>query len=423
MPILHRRRRHDPLLPEVVISSAGRQRRSLRSHQIFVWRYKSYYLIAVAVTIVFTFYHFVLDEYAWVHARCLKTWFLFDTITQVECIEARTHKRATLDRSLWNLDSGNLNFNQTEAPDSVHHVITTPLEGTILDLALCSMEATARICQNKGCVVNVWIVDQAKYELDNGSWFPDMQRALESYQHCFRVVGGSLAEPDVLMGTKCVKPPACTSARALREWLASPLAQNQLPAHVSDAWRLVALYEMGGLYFDADVVPISTDVLHLPYTTVPAQNKAVGAYRLNGGVLRMNAHVCDSPKNSLKPTRFFDVLMRDHLKWAPRLARLAKEKQTFGFLGPCALTRVYASHKYTDTVAILPHDIVEPIITSKGICYGDTRPLAIHFSGIRKQHWRPHRTGSTGNDCWQNKVRAMCPGTFNEIDEKEKGSP
>lgn len=62
-------------------------------------------LVVVALMILLVVWHCVLDEYAWVHRRCLKPWLPMvffqspndNVVVNVECVEAATHKRAVKD--------------------------------------------------------------------------------------------------------------------------------------------------------------------------------------------------------------------------------------------------------------------------------------------------------------------------------------
>ena len=388
-----------------------------------------FFIIALAVWLV---YHLLLDEYAWVHRRCLKASIFKGTVAQVECVEATTHKLAALDLSLSDetILATNINFNKTSASQHVHYTITTPLFGSKLYLALCSMEAIGRLCNKGGvsnCIINVWIVDQARRQYENGTWFHDIHSTLGDYSYCLRLVGSSV-DKDELIGTACMNPLSSCKANnnRLRDWLSTSLATNQLPAHVSDAWRLVALNEIGGLYLDADVLPISPNILHLPSPTVTSQQK-VGAYRLNGGTLRMDAHVfcngddniSNEKKSDLKhTTTFLEALVSDHLEWAPRLAMLPQAQQTFGFLGPCALTRVYTDHRYSDdeTVTVLPHQIAQPPrIDAMKIC-NNPDLLAIHFTGSHKKDtWTGIMHVKTRKSCLKDLVQSSCPRILDKL--------
>jgi hypothetical protein len=289
------------------------------------------------------------------------------------------------------------------------------------------MEIMANTCVQDGCIVHVWIVDQASIALEQQQqqhlqsdiynentvfWLDEVQTILEKSRYCLHHVPstfvsmGETINTDHLIGPNCELPSppkpchterkhtttkssttARTSAQQLRQWLASPLATQQLPAHVSDAWRLVALAEYGGLYLDADVFPLSPyHMLRLPLPSIPTQIK-ISAYRLNGGVLTMEAlptasHTCDedddvddNDKKTLQQHQdhsFLHEMIIDHLYWAPRLARLPLDQQTFGFLGPCALTRTYLSRRYdqvlNNTPTILRRDMVEGTISPSTVC-------------------------------------------------------
>jgi len=281
------------------------------------------------------------------------------------------------------------------------------------------------------CRINVWIVDdaaekfnQAKDDAANSGKSQQMDGIDESSpvdelmdtlkglatlapSWCVRVVDGRLQRQYI--GPDC--PPrkydsssnSNSKAGAILEWLASPLAGNQITEHASDAWRLVALLEVGGLYLDLDVIILSDLLLRLPRNAVPVQPR-VGAYRMNGGVLRLGDRKDDDEnheRNVDKKRRvrggrkdgktFIEAMVEDHLYWAPRLATLPKEHngQTFGFLGPCALTRVFVSKQFNDQVLVLPEASVEPRI-NRELCsnYRTRGSLAVHFGGKTKENWR-----------------------------------
>jgi hypothetical protein len=350
-------------------------------------------ITCVAITtIMYVVHRFLLDEYAWVHRRCLKAWFVISTASSVQCVEAATHKRAMQDKTL-SVPPHPPIFEPTAAKHA-HYTITTPLTGEVLYLALCSIEAMTTICRKHHCTVNIWVVAQAATAVNDGSveqdlnWFEQVIGALDEAgdsSYCIRIPSSISDQSDQLQGSNCALPLPCTDSRELRDWLSSPLARNQLPAHQSDAWRILALVELGGLYLDADVLPLSSQLLYLPETSIPSQNK-VGAYHLNGGVLKMPEPVCHDVKQSNSPS-FLDALMKDHLYWAPRLAQQPLDQQTFGFLGPCALTRVYTLHDFIGSATILSYQAIEPNINPLPCELESNEHLAIHFSGGRKHKW------------------------------------
>jgi hypothetical protein len=290
------------------------------------------------------------------------------------------------------------------------------------------MEATSNhLCANGSdstgkhpCFINVWIVDQAAesvLHLSSTRLLLDITITLESTNNtswCVRIIDpvSQDSSQDLLIGNNCPSiqsDRSRTAAASLRKWLGSPQARQQIPAHLSDAWRLVALLEVGGLYLDADVLPIPPRLLQLPSPSVPAQGNA-GAYRLNGGVLRLGDNKDEHYENATAfrrhPTSFLAALERDHMTWAPRLAQLPKEKQTFGFLGPAALTRVYTLRAYQDRVKVLPPRIVEPaVVRGESLCRDS---LAAHFSGTNKQKWK----ALIRNTCLEKLVELACPYTL-----------
>lgn len=379
------------------------------------------------VILLYLLYYFVLDEFAWVHSRCLKSWILHpgNIVYQIQCIEASTHERATLDSTLWFDDSEDIfdiPFHPATMAKYIHYTITTAPTSSqgAFSLTLCSVEASGRICQAWDCSIQIWIVHQAATNATSTtSWFQELEITLKPYPHCFRIIEGG-NRPTVLIGSACPlqtqqeeqNSSICGSNHnknsayhMLQQWLTtSPLVENTLPAHISDGWRLVALASAGGLYLDTDVVPLSNDIVQLPGNTIPTQDK-VGAYRLNGGTLRLNTCL------------LLQELMKDYLQWASLLASsLSLQDQTFGFLGPCALTRVYTTKRGKEPVTILPPYVVEPPLD----CRGDDKnkkkktkkPLALHFSGHRKHSWQRHF------HCWDDRIKSSCPQTLIKIGYK-----
>ena len=411
MAVFHRQRSRLTILPSCHSSeSKGKRRYRTRSRRLLVLA------VVVSIATIGLAHFYLVEQYAWVRRRCLKSWLIWwDTVAAVECVEARTHKKAEQDPSLWDQNLlRNVQF-AVSPVQHVHYTVTTPLFGQVLTLALCSMEAISIFCRTKGCMVHVWIVDQAAATLKSdkhASWLDEMQATLQDSRHCLHISAiGDTSETDQLLGSACV-PSVCTeSSRELRNWLSTRLASEQLPAHVSDAWRLVALSEYGGLYLDADVLPLLPNILHLPSPTVPAQSK-IGAYRLNGGVLALDLIVpCEneplSPVGGVHrtPTSFLEAMIEDHLIWAPRLVRLPSSQQTFGFLGPCALTRVYLARRYEKPVTVLHVDRVEGAINEASLCHDDSR-LSVHFSGKRKNDWYGLLAG---HSCMRSRVHDACP--------------
>jgi hypothetical protein len=224
-----------------------------------------------------------------------------------------------------------------------------------------------------------------------------------------------------------------TIAGNIRKERGAPTAQQSqqlIPEHASDAWRLVALLEWGGLYLDLDVIPFTSRLMHLPCETVPTQHR-IGAYRVNGGVLRLgDSFLCSSSvyghgtennhdsRNDTSPGCFLQALEADHLWWAPRLARLSESEQTFGFLGPGALTRVAISSacRGDGQLTVLPDDVIEPVIdaTICALIQTNKTTLAAHFSRSKKTIWWPL---VTRYPCLEMKVRSVCPETTSELDE------
>jgi hypothetical protein len=281
--------------------------------------------------------------------------------------------------------------------------------------------------------------------------------------HGRAIMNGKRAFPSVFKLQECPPPTwrSRTAGRRMREWLNTsttgtpadttttttnirkeprePAAQQQhhqqlIPEHASDAWRLVALLEWGGLYLDLDVIPFTSRLMHLPCETVPTQHR-IGAYRVNGGVLRLgDSSICSSVhtthvtedddgsrNDTSSPGCFLQALEADHLWWAPRLARLSEVEQTFGFLGPGALTRVAISSacRKDGQLTVLPDDVIEPVIDAT-ICariQTNKTTLAAHFSRSKKTIWWPL---VTRYPCLEMKVRSVCPETTSELDESSE---
>eukprot|EP00547_Thalassionema_nitzschioides_P016813 CAMPEP_0194238304 /NCGR_PEP_ID=MMETSP0158-20130606/5074_1 /TAXON_ID=33649 /ORGANISM="Thalassionema nitzschioides, Strain L26-B" /LENGTH=442 /DNA_ID=CAMNT_0038972519 /DNA_START=209 /DNA_END=1537 /DNA_ORIENTATION=- len=425
-------------------------------------------IIFFCVLIVYLLNYYVFSRFAWAHSRCLLSLVRGTIQSKIECVEAATHERATLDPTLWfrnNKKDNHFHFNHSNTPAAyIHYTLTTEpkSDNDVFSLARCSMEASGQICRqkkNRKCIIQVWIVHQAatSIELHHSTitnwWFEELQITLEPYPHCFRVILGGTAD-DLLIGSEChddddddkeEKPTKKTSSsnsnnkiqndsvlllkQQLRQWLTSAESSNQIPAHFSDGWRLFVLAQMGGLYLDTDVLPVvsssTTDdlvITKLPSTTIPTQDK-VGAYRLNGGTLRLD----DNPE-------FVKSLIVDHLHWAPLLTQLPQDQQPFGFLGPCALTRVYTSVRQKQmrnnnrlrrnddgnnhNISILPPSLLEPPLERCPIqgSSNKNRPLALHFSGSRKTHWQI----KLKNGCWRDLINATCPRMLQSIENKSK---
>eukprot|EP00547_Thalassionema_nitzschioides_P010402 CAMPEP_0194227606 /NCGR_PEP_ID=MMETSP0156-20130528/42943_1 /TAXON_ID=33649 /ORGANISM="Thalassionema nitzschioides, Strain L26-B" /LENGTH=485 /DNA_ID=CAMNT_0038960093 /DNA_START=156 /DNA_END=1612 /DNA_ORIENTATION=+ len=468
-------------------------------------------IIFFCVLIVYLLNYYVVSRFAWAHSRCLLSLVRGTIQSKIECVEAATHERATLDPTLWfrnNKKDNHFHFNHSNTPAAyIHYTLTTEpkSDNDVFSLARCSMEASGQICRqkkNRKCIIQVWIVHQAatSIELHHSTitnwWFEELQITLEPYPHCFRVILGGTAD-DLLIGSEChddddkeEKPTKKTSSsnsnnkiqndsvlllkQQLRQWLTSAESSNQIPAHFSDGWRLFVLAQMGGLYLDTDVLPVvsssTTDdlvITKLPSTTIPTQDK-VGAYRLNGGTLRLDDNpefvkssssttddlvVTKLPSTTI-PTQdkvgayrlnggtlrlddnpeFVKSLIVDHLHWAPLLTQLPQDQQPFGFLGPCALTRVYTSVRQKQmrnnnrlrrnddgnnhNISILPPSLLEPPLERCPIqgSSNKNRPLALHFSGSRKTHWQI----KLKNGCWRDLINATCPRMLQSIENKSK---
>lgn len=166
--------------------------------------------------------------------------------------------------------------------------------------------------------------------------------------------------------------------------------------------------EVGGLYLDTDVLVFSDKVFELPSPTVPTQHK-VGAYRLNGGLLRME------PESA-----YLQSLIQDTLEWAPKLERLPLKDQAFGFLGPAALTRTFLNQipNNGEKITILEPNAVE----GPSPTLNCSESLAIHFTGRAwKQKWRSDglRHESSYPECLRSFLEKQCPRQY--FDEKKGG--
>jgi hypothetical protein len=105
------------------------------------------------------------------------------------------------------------------------------------------------------------------------------------------------------------------------------------------------------------------------------------------------------------------------LEWAPQLAQhVPLEQQTFGFLGPAALTRTFLDLKDKSNVMILPPHWVEPSTSNMDLCQqsssGGTSgssggSVVIHWSGKeRKRNWIK---ATSENACLKEVMHAACP--------------
>lgn len=411
--------------PEKEAPRSSRLKHRRKQHKRRVWRM----LLLLSIIIAYLIVRLCFLEYSWVHRRCLVATLLFFNLqSQIECVEASTHMRAMQSPALlWPVDPSRTlsiqQMHQVQSNPPVHDVhfgmtefLTNP---NAMELALCSVEAAARQCFTVGsssattateaCRVNVWMVDGAAEKLKfNKTTTPKPVDALTvlldkvGAPWCIHIVERSSLSRSYV-GPDCPAHdtrPQSASSQKLLEWLSSDLARHQIAAHASDAWRLVVLGEAGGLYMDLDVVMLSTNLLKLPRNSIPVQSR-VGAYRMNGGVLKLSP-VQDSDsllagrhswlRSSLRQKSLLDAVIEDHLRWAPRLATLPSthKGQTFGFLGPCALTRVFLQqHPSAEEVWVLPEAVVEPRRLDHRLCNATTSgSWAIHFSGTRKERWR-----------------------------------
>jgi hypothetical protein len=384
--LLQHRRGHaptTPLLSQIEDVTKRRRRTKPPSRRLNLAKFVISLLILIFMVIKLVLFY-ILDEYGWAHWRCLKASILWwNTVAAVECVEAHTHELAYKEQSLWNKINSPVSF-RPQPVEHVHYTLTTLLTNQVFTLFLCSLETMVSYCQDADCVIHVWLVNEAGM---HKTLLKDIQGTLQDSHHCIHV---DIQGNEQLFGSTCGEP-LCGVAQDLRQWLATD--PPQLPAHTSDAWRLVALFEYGGLYLDADVLPLSPKLLYLPSPSIPLQNN-VGAYRLNGGVLCM---ACGND--------FVRAMIDDHLYWAPRLAKLPLSKQTFGFLGPCALTRVHVGRPSNFTTNILPVSIVEGAPSlSDAQCQSSSDRLALHFSGRRKTKWK-----ELIHNCVEVKVKQSCP--------------
>ena len=436
--------------------------------------------------IVYLLHHYLFTKYSWVHRRCflissnnnnnnnyLNS--LWSTRSNIECTEAYYHKQAELESSLWSPilpDDDTILQNRQQAAyhhhdnndkassrkpvQHIHYTITAPLTSSnnnheTWDLALCSIRMSAFYLCDGGidCTINIWIVDKAAPNNDNqtfvvNSIIRDLKKSLtfsssassttttgknkkKFAKSCIRIVPEGHYDVQTIdvfssrdkESTNCI--PLNNQTIQLRQWLAYG-AHNQLPAHISDAWRLVAMSEIGGLYMDADVLPLSKDNLryNLPSTTIPSQiKKGKSAYRLNGGLLRMES-------NSI----FLQAMIDDHLFWAPQLEKVPQNNQTFGFLGPAALTRTYLKLLESNdimTTATSPstqqHDgdddntannnqvtILPPkLVINQFLCRDTKHAWAVHFTAQKKKKtWKALVQVS----CFETLVSQYCASEF-----------
>jgi hypothetical protein len=369
---------------------------------------------------------------------------------KVECWEAKYHEKSELEprfrlqqhQQQQQHDVSILlqnKLNQTNAVlsvvDTVHYTITSRLDEPVWRLWQCSLEATARFC-GPMCQVHIWLVSPDQEE--NNRLLQSLMLLVDHNKHqdhwCIHV------PPNQTMVTGknsnaalCRSPFSATAATTtsttptlaerLQTWLLQPdNAHSTLPAHLSDGWRIVTLLEYGSsssssssLYLDADVVPISTRLFSssLPENFIPMQN-SIGSYKLNGGVLRLdsNNHANGAAaSNGSNKDIFLQALANDYLEWAPLLAQhVPLEQQTFGFLGPAALTRTFLDLKDKSKVVLLPPHWVEPSTSNMDLCQrqsSSSNSVAIHWSGKdRKRNWM---TASRQNACLNKVMVAACP--------------
>lgn len=142
---------------------------------------------------------------------------------------------------------------------------------------------------------------------------------------------------------------------------------------------------------------------------------SIGSYKLNGGVLRFS-------NDNNNANVLLQALANDYLEWAPQLAHhVPLDQQTFGFLGPAALTRTFLDLKDKSKVVLLPPHWVEPSTSTSNsptmdLCQqssssssssNSSNSVAIHWSGKeRKRNWL---TAIRQNACLQKIMSASCP--------------
>jgi Glycosyltransferase sugar-binding region containing DXD motif len=407
----------------------------------------------------------LFSEYAWVYQRCLVAALVRRTTAKhVQCQEAWSHMVAETDPTLWTKSSSSSSssvtilWKQTLPVTNVHFTLTAPFsDSSTRSLARCSVEAMARFCNAAACRINLWVVDKAAQSMlhddrnnDHAHAQNDAAATIRLYlkelvdmigtttKFCVRIISDPISYIDTYNTTTsssssssipmghCPSPTprSLHAARRLRTWLSSQ--PNQPSEHTSDAWRLVALLEWGGMYLDLDVVPLSPWLLRLPRQSIPVQHK-VGAYRVNGAVLRLGDDKSDNDTNDEERTAsvrhgrrgrqpsFLRALEQDHMYWAPGLARLPQAEQTYGFLGPAALTRVYSRHEFRDDVTVLGEEVIESSL-DESLCtrVADHVSLAAHFGGKdRKLHWRRIMMSEK---CLETILHDVCPRTAMSMD-------
>ena len=401
-------------------------------------------------------------EYTWVYQRCLVYYIAPSTNRLLVCQEAWSHMLANQDPTLlWTSNllgddiSDPLAIRRAEATvaqalretppiDNVHVTLTAPLDNaSTRDLAKCSIESVVRLCAS--CRLNIWVVDQAAMSVASDTFVLQTNQhtsKVVSYlqelvalihqstihpNYCIRIIDDPLTYKFVdvpfLNFTSGCPPPTNRSnhaGRRIRRWLASDMVrEHQIPEHSSDAWRLVALLEWGGLYLDLDVIPLSHHLFQLPFNSVPVQHR-VGAYRVNGGVMRLGddelneRHRLTGRLGKSQQKTFLQALEDDHMYWAPILASIFPSIQKYGFLGPASLTRVYTARAYSNPVTILPEELIESNI-DEFICARkeNSESLAAHFSGkVRHETWTHFLKDY---ECLDGIVQEVCPRTRDSI--------
>jgi hypothetical protein len=432
-------------------------------------------LLSLSILLLLITIHLTIGEYAWVRRRCWLYHLLNAVQTaippnkssllvqqKVECWEAKYHQKGELEprfgRNKQQQHHHDVDIQLMEqgggvAVDIVHYTITSHLDEPVWQLWECSMEATERFCPT--CQVHIWLVSPDQEENDQilllllynnhsnshhpNNWcihVPPNQTMIGNSSFCSTPFSATATT-----NSTTATPP--TLLQRLQTWLLdSNNARRTLPAHLSDGWRIVTLLEYGGndnndnkrgsssssLYLDADVVPISSRLFSsLPENFIPMQN-SVGSYKLNGGVLRLsnsnnnNANTAVSGSGS---NLFLQALAEDYLEWAPQLAQyVSLEQQTFGFLGPAALTRTFLDLSPTDKsqVVLLPPHWVEPSTTNSNtassmkLCQktssNSSQSVAIHWSSKRKRNWV---TATRQNACLKKVMSTACPIVFGTL--------
>ena len=423
----------------------------------------------ILVLLVAVLYVLVFNEYGWVYRRCLVSKLLFFHFPlRLQCSEAWYHRKANLHPGLlWTSkllygDSGK-KYNSTldqetqnrteeiyqslahsphKAASHIHYIFTSPFtDRSVEQLGECSVEAIGKMCRDpsKDCTVHFWVVGKAANEMEE----KDSKSVTSKYVHqinnimhstgvsyCIRVV----TEPATLfqgnnftaLHDEASSQETCTSFNIANnanqeyilrmiDWLTTPLAKyEQLTEHLSDAWRLLVLLLFpDSIYLDLDVMPLDPLFLHLPPNTLPLQHR-VGAYRMNSGSLRLGTPETQVHSTVDNRPTYLQALVEDHLHWAPLIAQLPKEQQTFGFVGPAALTRVFVDEEYSDPVVPFPSVFLEPSIGPQRLCPSSkgtrTLSLAAHFSRNRKYNWYPHLIQRA--PCLRKLFVDLCPSTM-----------